>query len=497
MAHDVFVSHSSSDAPVALAIVDALESAGIRCWIAPRNIQGGQIWAEAILQGISGARAMVVVFSSHANRSVHVLTEVDAAVRRGAIVVPFRIEPVMPEGALEYHLRTRHWLDALTPALEAHIGQLVDTLRRLLEVPGAAGVQSQPWLPATPPVPPLPRPVPVPRIPWYRRAAELARAGWRGWGRLPTGVRRGTAGALALGALYLWFRPPSGSFVIRDASASGDPVELDATVRQVRFFEGPRDLPPAGQRVHDDRFAAGATRYLYVELDLDHGRAAREVRLPITCVITDQAGAVFATITATGRIQPEWEGSTWASGWGSEGGGSWVAGRYAAECSYGGDPIARGRFEMVTGGAPPGSPPAPAPAPAADRVDPRIPELDGRVVALRFFPDSAGPLTPLDRRQYRTSLSAADLYYLGIELELSHPPTGRTVAETVECEIRLPDGSRMGEVVLNVRPEPTWTGIRTAASYGWPEAGRWGRGAHRVSCRMNGRLVAEGRVQLR
>jgi len=493
MAHDVFISHSSSDAQVALAIVSALEAQGIRCWVAPRDIQGGQIWAEAIMQGIGGARAMVVVFSSHANRSTHVLTEVDAAVRRGAIVVPFRIEPVMPEGALEYHLRSRHWLDALTPELEAHIAQLAATLRRLLDAPSPDGVPSQPWLRTAPP--PAPSPVPHPRKP---RLLPLLRRAWRGWWGLPRPVRRVAAGVVVLAGLYLWLKPPSGGFVIRDASVADQPVELEATVTQVRFFEGPGQLPATDQRKYDDFFAAGATRYLYVEVTLEHERAEREVRLPISCVITTADGAVFATLAATGRIQPEWKGSNWASGWGSERGGTWPAGKYTAECSYGGDPIGRGRFEMATGGSPDGPPPpAPAPARDAERLDPRVPELDGRVTALRFFPDYAGPLTPVEDREYRTSFEAGDLQYLGVELEISHPAPGRSVKEQVSCDILRPDGDRLGTVTLSVRPEPTWTGVRTASSYGWAEAGRWAVGRYQVLCRLNGRLIARQAVQMR
>ena len=38
MAHDVFISHSTSNRPVANAVCASLESAGIRCWIAPRDV---------------------------------------------------------------------------------------------------------------------------------------------------------------------------------------------------------------------------------------------------------------------------------------------------------------------------------------------------------------------------------------------------------------------------------------------------------------------------
>ena len=56
MAHDVFISHSHADKPAADAACAALEAKGIRCWIAPRDINPGQDWAASIVEAIRGAR---------------------------------------------------------------------------------------------------------------------------------------------------------------------------------------------------------------------------------------------------------------------------------------------------------------------------------------------------------------------------------------------------------------------------------------------------------
>lgn len=483
MAHDVFVSHSTSDAPVALAIVNALESSGIRCWVAPRDIQGGQIWAQAIMAAIEHARALVVVFSSNANRSSHVLTEVDAAVRQGCIVVPFRIEAVDPEGALAYHLRTRHWLDALTPELEDHIRRLVDTMSRLLtEASQRHPVSSQPWLRTAPHAPPPPpsQPASTSRPPrrGFRSGALLALA---------------TVALVAVGAILMSLGGPAGRFEIRDASVPSQPVSLPVRVTGMRFFEGAKDVPSNEDRDHATRFAAGASRYIYIQLDFEHGVSPREVRVPITCTITDAGGAVLTTITATGRIQPEWTGSNWASGWGTEEGGSWDPGEYHADCSYGGKSIATGDFEVVGGGAPP---PPPVPA-GAERLDPRIPELGGRVAAIRFFPDFVGPLTARPDRRYTNAFSASDLLYLGIELEIDYPAVEQPVTLEAACAITTADGEAFGSVELPINPEVGWTGSYTAGSFGWQEPGRWAAGTYRVACRINGRLVARGAVSVR
>ncbi len=53
MKFDVFISHSRHDKAVADAACAALENAGIRCWIAPRNILPGGDWGASIVDAIN------------------------------------------------------------------------------------------------------------------------------------------------------------------------------------------------------------------------------------------------------------------------------------------------------------------------------------------------------------------------------------------------------------------------------------------------------------
>ena len=133
--HDVFVSYSTADKPVADAIVSRLEQAEIRCWIAPRDVIPGMVWAEALIEAIDTSRLMVVVLSGAANQSNQVIREVERAVAHNVVVIPFRIESILPTGAMAYYLGSEHWLDALTPPLESHIASLVKASLALLERP--------------------------------------------------------------------------------------------------------------------------------------------------------------------------------------------------------------------------------------------------------------------------------------------------------------------------------------------------------------------------
>lgn len=130
---DVFVSYSHPDKECAFELVAQLESDGLGVWIAPRDVSPASDWAEEIIDAISSARIMVLVFSAHCNNSPQVRREVERAVHRQVPLLPFRIEDVLPARSLEYFLSTQHWLDAFpaprTPyyvRLSRHISALLN-----------------------------------------------------------------------------------------------------------------------------------------------------------------------------------------------------------------------------------------------------------------------------------------------------------------------------------------------------------------------------------
>ena len=133
MAHDVFISYSTKDHQVANAVCAYLERERIRCWIAPRDIRPGQNYGEAIVQGLNGCNVLVIIFSENSNNSRHVIKEVERAVSKGSVVVPFRVQDILPSGAMEYFLSSEHWLDALTPPLDSHLIKLVSTVRAVVK----------------------------------------------------------------------------------------------------------------------------------------------------------------------------------------------------------------------------------------------------------------------------------------------------------------------------------------------------------------------------
>ena len=91
-------------------MVAGLEAEGIRCWVAPRDITPGTSWGEAIVDAISGSKAMALVLSSNSNASRQVIREVERAVANGVVIVPFRIEGWYDCGKPETLLETNRTL---------------------------------------------------------------------------------------------------------------------------------------------------------------------------------------------------------------------------------------------------------------------------------------------------------------------------------------------------------------------------------------------------
>lgn len=148
--HDVFISHSSEDKPIADAICAELESQNIRCWIAPRDILPGKDFQEAIIDGLNESKLFIFVFSSNANQSPHAQRELSQAAHKKITILPFRTEDVNPCKTIEYILTNIHWLDAMTPPLKKHLKVLAEKVKLNLLHEGD-----------THPLPPIDRPVDI------------------------------------------------------------------------------------------------------------------------------------------------------------------------------------------------------------------------------------------------------------------------------------------------------------------------------------------------
>jgi hypothetical protein len=130
--YDVFISHSSKDRLVVEPIRAGLEDAGLRCWIAPRDILPGEDFPSAIATAIASSRLMLLVFTLNSNLSEEVSRELYLAASRQRVILPFRVDPVEPEPGKAYYLSRIEWLDAARPPTAGQIAALAQRIQALL-----------------------------------------------------------------------------------------------------------------------------------------------------------------------------------------------------------------------------------------------------------------------------------------------------------------------------------------------------------------------------
>ena len=124
----VFISYSSLDKPTADKVCESLEDQGIDCWIAPRNVLPGAKYAESIVLAIEQSSAVVLLFSSHSNKSEQVLNEVERAVSKKKRIFTLKISQANLSTELEYFISRHQWLDATESSLNACVKQLAAAL---------------------------------------------------------------------------------------------------------------------------------------------------------------------------------------------------------------------------------------------------------------------------------------------------------------------------------------------------------------------------------
>lgn len=129
MAHDVFIANSPEDKTIADTICTALESEGIKCWLASRNIRKGQDHNKAVKKAIISGKIMIIVFSKHSNKATNLAGEMNIALNANLNIIPLRLDQVEPKGVMQYYLADTHWFDLSKPPTGEQLKSLVKTIK--------------------------------------------------------------------------------------------------------------------------------------------------------------------------------------------------------------------------------------------------------------------------------------------------------------------------------------------------------------------------------
>jgi TolB-like protein len=138
----VFISYASHDAVIAQAVCSALEAAGFTCWIAPRDVVPGTLYAEGIVRALDESKVLVVVLSEQAVASAHVGRELERAAAKKHPIIALRADAAPLTPAFEYFLNQSQWIEVGAGGADGAVAKLVEAVGRHL-APGSAAVASQ------------------------------------------------------------------------------------------------------------------------------------------------------------------------------------------------------------------------------------------------------------------------------------------------------------------------------------------------------------------
>jgi TolB-like protein len=137
----VFISYASHDAPLAQNLCSTLEAADFPCWIAPRDVVPGTLYAEGIVRALDESRVLVLILSEQAMASAHVGRELERAVSKRHPIIALKVDSAPLTPAFEYFLNQSQWIEVGAGGADTAIAKLVEAVGRHLAA-GSTAAQS-------------------------------------------------------------------------------------------------------------------------------------------------------------------------------------------------------------------------------------------------------------------------------------------------------------------------------------------------------------------
>ncbi|WP_339724277.1 toll/interleukin-1 receptor domain-containing protein [uncultured Paraglaciecola sp.] len=129
--YDAFISYASQNQQEADELCAFLESRGLTCWIASRNVRPSRDYSEEIIEGVINSKSLILLLSEHVERSIYVKREVERATSYNRKIFTIRLEEISVPRSLELFLGLPHWVDNWTAdypqKLEAIVAEINNT----------------------------------------------------------------------------------------------------------------------------------------------------------------------------------------------------------------------------------------------------------------------------------------------------------------------------------------------------------------------------------
>jgi len=127
----VFISYSSRDRERCARIVETIENAGIRCWVAPRDISPGALWMESVTEAVDNSSALLLLVTAFSNDSNQVRRELERAISKSKIIVPMILDEVQFSKWMQYSISIHHWHTSQCSNLSRDLQGIIASLKQI------------------------------------------------------------------------------------------------------------------------------------------------------------------------------------------------------------------------------------------------------------------------------------------------------------------------------------------------------------------------------
>jgi len=264
-------------------------------------------------------------------------------------------------------------------------------------------------------------------------------------------------------------------YVLAAGAAQG---QIAPTATQIRLWEQEGNaVAPPERRFYSTRFDAGRSRYIGLEIAMDHAAAKASAMFPVECeLLAGDGDKALRSQKVNVEVVTSAVASNGIALWGQSGDSGWAAGDYRVRCSGRGSLLREVPFEVAVN-------------------PPDASEIDLRVASIHLFPTS-GALPARGQREYATRFNARKTSRIGVELEFTHSTPGRPLSIPVDCYFYPPSGHVMGPISFDYEPQADATHGYAALAMGWDSPGKWSDGYHTAVCNIRARPVAVERFSL-
>ena len=246
---------------------------------------------------------------------------------------------------------------------------------------------------------------------------------------------------------------------------------VQAKLSSLKFFETGPNIPAANLRSFDVKFEAARTRYIGLELTLQHPAPGRVASFNVACAYRTASDSLIGQFDVPFTIQADWQFTVSARNLGHADPGHWKPGTYRATCTSEGQTVAQSTFEIVSG-------------------PPEIVVFPAKLARIRFFP-STGQLLAREQRVYSSAFPAAQTSYINVEVELAHEPAGRDVNIPIGCLVIRANGTIAASMTVAFDIKADWRNTSSSQGWGRTEPGWWSPGLYRVACSAEGKLLVQ------